>query len=259
VTRCLLVVLALAGCGSDPGWSRVPPGAAAGEPTIAGAPVAVPRLAASPLVDGKLDEPPWTPAAALGPLVDPGDGRAVGDHPVAAFARLGWDDSGLWLGMVVRDRAPTSPFSRSDDDPHVWGAASGIELVLQPGDPGDNRDYYEIQVDINGAVFDSHFDDYNAPRTGAGAQTRFGHQEWSSALERAVHVEKGRFYSIEAHLPWSALQPGRAPIPPRPGDVWRMNLYSFRDGQRRALAWSPLRGQGNFHRATRWGRVQFTP
>jgi hypothetical protein len=34
-------------------------------------------------------------------------------------------------------------------------------------------------------------------------------------------------------------------------------LYSFRDGQSQALAWSPLRREGNFHRAKRFGRLRF--
>ncbi len=130
-------------------------------------------------------------------------------------------------------------------------------MMLQPGDPGDNRDYYELQVDVAGAVFDTHFDDYNAPITGSGAARTFGHQEWSSQVERAVFNQAGSFYSVELALPWSALAQGRAPIPPRAGDVWRLNLYTFRDGQRQALAWSPIRGQGNFHRSSRFGRVRF--
>ncbi len=201
----------------------------------------------------------WANAAVLGPLVEPGAGRAAGErHPVAAWARAGWDDRALYLGFVVRDRSPTSPFTRDAIDPHVWGASSGIELMLQPGDPGDNKDYYELQVDVAGAVFDSHFDDYNQPITGVGPAKIFGHQDFSSHVERAISVEPGRFYVIELALPWSALSPGRVPIPPRAGDVWRLNLYSFRDGQRAALAWSPLRGQGNFHRSARFGRVRFT-
>jgi hypothetical protein len=143
-------------------------------------------------------------------------------------------------------------------DPHVWGKSSGVELVLQPGDPGDNRDYYELQVDVGGAVFDSHFDDYNAPITGAGAAKIFGHQDWSSGVERAAYVARSSFYSVEILLPWRAIAGARVASPPRPGDVWRLNLYSFRDGQRHSLAWSPLRGQGNFHRASRFGRVRFT-
>jgi hypothetical protein len=195
----------------------------------------------------------------LGPLVDPFSGAESPQHPVAAWARLGWTERALFVGVVIRDRSPRSPFSRGDRDPHVWGASSGVELMLQPGDHplGDNRDYYELQVDVAGAVFDSHFDDYNAPISGTGAARTFGHQEWSSAVERATFVQRGSFYAVEIALPWSSFAPARVAIPPRPGDVWRLNLYSFRDGQRFALAWSPLRGQGNFHRASRFGRIQF--
>ncbi len=239
-----------------PRWAQAPSDAAPGEPTILGAPLRVGHASSAIVVDGKLDDAAWRSAAALGPLVEPGDGqRATATHPVAAWGRVTWDQSALYLGVVVHDAHPDSPFSADDLDPHVWGKSSGIELVLQPGDPGDNRDYYELQVDVHRAVFDSHFDDYNAPTSGAGPSRTFGHQDWSSHVERAVYVGVG-FYSIEVALPWSALGPARVAVPPHAGDVWRLNLYSFRDGQRWALAWSPLRGQGNFHRASRFGRVQ---
>ncbi len=215
------------------------------------------RLSTAPVLDGKLDDPAWAGASVLGPLVDPGTGAAATSHPVAAWARIGWDDQHLFVGVVVRDRAPKSSFARDAIDPHVWGSSSGIELVMQPGDPGDNRDYYELQVDVAGAVFDSHFDDYNAPATAAGAARVFGHQEWSSGVERASYLKNGSFYTVELAVPWSAFAPARVPIPPHAGDVWRLNLYTFRDGQRQALAWSPLRGQGNFHRSSRFGRIRF--
>lgn len=251
--------LLLAGCHSpEPDWAKLPAGAVAGEPTIAGEPAHVPRLSVAPVLDGKLDDAAWAKAAVLGPLGDPfGGATPPVSHPVYAWAKMGWDDRALYLGIVVRDGKPTSPFGRDDNDPHVWGASSGVELMLQPGDFGDNRDYYELQVDVAGAVFDSHFDDYNQPITGQGPSKIFGHQDWSSHVERATWVHKGGFWSAEVALPWSALAPGRAAIPPKPGDVWRLNLYSFRDGQRAALAWSPLRGQGNFHRSSRFGRAKF--
>jgi hypothetical protein len=241
---------------SEPPWARaehpVP-----GDPTVTGEPVDIPRLPAPPKLDGKLDDAAWSAAATLGPFVEVGTGRDPGNHPVAGFARLGWDDRALYLGVVVRDPRPTSPFQRDQDDPHVWGASSGVELMLQPGDPGDNRDYYELQVDVNGAVFDSHFDDYNHPISGADKAKIFGHQDWSAKAERATYVQSGKFWSAEIALPWSSLAAARVPVPPRSGDVWRLNLYTFRDGQRLALGWSPIRGQGNFHRTTRFGRVRF--
>ena len=253
----LALLLAATGCHhADPPWAQAG-SPHPGEATIAGAPAAVVRAAAPPVIDGVLDDAVWASATTLGPLVEPGNGAPAPRSPVASFARLAWDDHALYLAFVVRDQQPSSPFARADVDPHVWGASSGIEAMLQPGDPGDNRDYYELQIDVNGAVFDSHFDDYNQPITGVGPARTYGHQDWSSQVTRAVHVVDGRLYAVEAALPWSALAAARVAVPPRPGDVWRLNLYAFRDGQRQAVAWSPLRGMGNFHRATRFGRIRF--
>jgi hypothetical protein len=253
----LLALLAVAGCQrTDPTWAR--PGAPhSGDASIDGAPVGVPRAAAPPVIDGALDDAAWLGAATLGPFVDPGMGGPASDSPVATFARITWDERALYLAFVVRDRHPISPFHREDVDPHVWGASSGIEMMLQPGDPGDNRDYYELQIDVAGAVFDSHFDDYNQPINGVGPTRTFGHQDWSSQVARAIKIVDGRLYTVEVALPWAALAPARVPVPPRMGDIWRVNLYAFRDGQRHAVAWSPLRGQGNFHRSARFGRIRF--
>jgi hypothetical protein len=254
----LLCVLVLSSCDKRvPEWAHFPSARNVGEPTIAGEPLLVPRLTTPLAIDGLLNDAEWQTAVTLGPLVDPGSGADADKSPVAAFAKLAWDDRALYVGVVVRDRSPTSPFARTDVDPHVWGKASGIELMLQPGDPGDNRDYYELQVDVNGAVWDTRFDDYNQPITGSGADKRFGHQEWQSQVERASFIAKGDFYAIELAIPWAAFEHARVAIPPRANDVWRLNLYTFRDGQRFALAWSPLRGQGNFHRASRFGRIRF--
>ena len=244
------LILALSACRRGEGI--------AGEATIKGVPARVPRFPSRPTIDGKLDEPMWRTATVLGPFVDTGDGESVSSrHPVAATARVGWDQERFYLGFVVADGQPTAPFRRDEVDPHLWSRASAIEIMLQPGDPHDNRDYYEIQVDTVGAVFDTHWDDYMTPLQGGASNRVFGHQEWSCAAERAATVDPGRCYTIEIALPWSALATGRTPIPPRPGDVWRLNLYSFRDGQRQALGWSPIRGEGNFHRSSRFGRVRF--
>lgn len=210
-------------------------------------------------VDGRLDEPSWSAAASTGPFVSSPDGKARPDSPVNAHARVLWDDQRIFFAFVVQDAAPSSPFGRDAVDPHVWEKSSAAELMIQPGDPGDNRDYYEVQVDVNGAVWDTRFDDYNQPITqGPVGGRRFGHQDWNSAVQRGITVNKqAGDYTIELAIPWAALKSTRSASPPKPGDVWRINLYSFRDGQRHALAWSPILGQGNFHKASRFGRVEF--
>jgi hypothetical protein len=254
VARWVALGLAFAVVGAFSGGCRDRPAPRTGLPEVE-AP-RVPR--GSVTVDGRLDEAVWRQAGATGPLVDPGSGAHVDGSPVAAEGWVLWDDEALYVAMIVADRSASSPFERDDRDPHIWAEASGIELMLQPGDPGDNREYYEIQVDVAEAVWDTRFDDYNRPITGSGADQRFGHEDWDARLERAVRVERGAGrYTVEMALPWAALESSRTAVPPAPGDVWRMNLYSFRDGQRHALAWSALLGEGNFHRASRFGRLVF--
>ncbi len=209
-------------------------------------------------VEGVIDEPAWQQAGSTGAFVAPGDGRPDPGSGVNARAQVAWDERALYVALVVHDADPDSPFGPGDEDPHVWERASGVELMLQPGDPGDNRGYYEVQVDVAGAVWDTRFDDYNRPITDGPGGRRFGHQGWRSEIERAVRVDSDAgAYTIEVALPWATLEGARATVPPQPGDVWRANLYTFRDGQRDAMAWSPILGEGNFHRASRFGRLSF--
>ncbi len=241
----------------DPSWAKMPSGGVSGESTITGTPMRVVKLAKKPTWDGKLDDPEWTTAAATSAFVEPGSGAEAPGHEVAAFAKLAWDEQNFYIGAVIYDRSPVSTFAATDIDPHVWEKSSAIELMIQPGDFGDNKDYYEIQVDAHGAVFDSHWDDYNTPITGSVTSKIFGHQDWSCKQEHAIYTQADRFYSLEIAIPWSAFVAGRTSLPPKSGDVWRLNLYSFKDGQRSALAWSPIRGQGNFHKSARFGRIKF--
>jgi len=219
--------------------------------------VRAPKLATGGIqIDGRLDEPAWKRAGSTGPFVSPGTGHPAPKSRVNAVAHLTWDDAHLFVGFEVHDPDPSTPFARDDVDPHLWARASGIELMLQPGDPGDNRDYFEVQVDVGGAVWDTRFDDYNRPISGGPSDDarRFGHQDWKSGIERATRRNNGS-YVVELSLPWAAFRTQRWSGPPRKGDVWRANFYSFRDGQADALAWSPILGRGNFHRAERFGRL----
>ena len=207
-------------------------------------------------IDGKLDDAGWQKAGFTGPFVDPGDGSgAPPDHPVNATAKVGWDDENLYVGFAVQDKDPTSPFKPTDVDPHIWEKSSAVEIMLQPGDLGDNKDYYEMQVDTANAVFDTHWDDYNVPKD--DAKGSFGHMEWSSGMKKAVAINAGVGYTIEIAIPWKSFDRPRVAAPPHPGDVWRADFYSFRDGQSKSLAWAPILRKGNFHFSARFGKIAF--
>lgn len=251
-TLATLATLALLGCRPRPAVPRSDRSDGA-IPTLTAPRVGDPEMR----VDGSLDEPAWRRAGRTLGLVHPGTGSPVPGSKVQAEAWVLWSDTRLYLAARVWDGAPQRAFARDDTDPHVWERETGIELMLQPGDPGDDRDYVEVQVGASEALWATRFDAYNRPisRDLAGG-LRFGHQDWSPRVERAWRQRDG-FCEVEFALAWSDLAGTRAPTPPRAGDVWRMNVYTFRDGQRDALGWSPILGEGNFHRASRWGRLAF--
>ncbi len=215
---------------------------------------------ASIAIDGALNEPAWvSDAARLGPFVGVSTGRYTGSYQVQGDARLLWDESYLYVAFTVSDRKLTGGFPQDAVDPHLWERDT-VEIMIDPAGDGDNKDYFEIQINPQGLVFDSFFEDYNAPRGGPSGP--FGHETWSSQAERAVSVagtlnddsDRDEGYTVEARLPWSAFAPIVSGAPEE-GDTWRMNFYAMENNG--GVAWSPILGKGNFHKASRFGYVTF--
>lgn len=224
----------------------------------------VPILWVQPLrspvtIDGKLDEDAWAHAATTGPLVNVGTGDPVTSTEVTGRVKLLYDAQALYVGFDVVDEDLRGGFDPNLPDPHLW-TKDTVELMVDPDGEGDNRDYYEIQVGPQNLVFDSQFDTYNQPRVEPNGP--FGHQEWSSHLTSAVALrgtldddKEDEGYTVEMSIPWSSF--GRAKrVPPSAMDSWRMNFYVVQNNA--GAAWSPILGQGNFHKASRFGRVRFS-
>jgi len=211
-------------------------------------------------IDGKLDEPAWETAASVGPFVDVATGKANDKSPVGGSAKLLWNDTNLYVAFQVTDASLTGGFPKTAKDPHLW-TKDTVELMIDPDGDGDNADYYEIQIGPQNLVFDSQYDKYNDPKTEPDGP--FGHEDWSSKLKSAVvldgtldkaeDTDKG--YTVEAMIPWKSFSKAKK-VPPALGDTWRMNLYAMQDNG--GVAWSPILAQGNFHKASRFGKVRFT-
>ena len=210
-----------------------------------------------PRIDGKLDDEAWKSASATGDFVNVSTGKTDPKSPVQGKARLAWDDSSLYVAFEVKDEKVTGGFDPKTKDPHLW-TKDCVELMIDPDGDGDNKDYYEIQLSPQGLVFDSRFDDYNTPKKEPNGP--FGHEDWSAKLESAVQVEgtldddsdRDEGYVIEARIPWASFAKARR-APPGPGDSWRINLYAMQNNG--GVAWSPILRLGNFHKASRFGRV----
>lgn len=221
----------------------------------------VPRLPAGAAIqiDGSLDEPAWRRAASTGAFVSPSTGALSTDSPVQGSARILYDEEHLYVSFVVDDRDIRGGFEEGATDPHLW-TRDTVEIMLDPDGDGDNRDYYEIQIGPQNLVFDSRFDDYNQPR--GGPDGPFGHQAWSAQVVSSVtldgtiddptDVDGG--YVVEAKIPFASLNEAKR-IPPTAGDRWRANFYAMQNNG--GVSWSPILGQGNFHKASRFGRLIF--
>jgi cellulose/xylan binding protein with CBM9 domain len=214
-------------------------------------------------IDGKASEAEWGGASSTGPFVDVGTGKANQSLPVGGSAKLLWDDKNLYVYYEVREVEPYMGFTDGKSQPGAFTVTGQpklwtkdtIEMMVEPDAVGDNHNYYELQINPQNRIFKSQFDTLQQPSGGPNGP--FGHEDWDPKLKSAVQLQKGPDgrvggYSVEIAIPWAAY--GKAGTqPPKPGEVWRINFYAMKDNG--GVSWSPILGQGNFHKASRFGRV----
>ncbi len=214
-------------------------------------------------VDGKASEPEWGGAASTGPFVDVGTGKPNTSFPVNASAKLAWDSKNLYAFIQVEETDFYTGFTDAKAQPGDFTAAGqpklwtkdAVEMMVEPDVAGDNHAYYELQINPQNKVFKSQFDGLQTPSGGPNGP--FGHEDWDPKLKSAVQTTKGADgkvtgYSVEVAIPWAAYAKA-ANHPPKAGDVWRINLYAMKNNG--GVAWSPILGQGNFHKASRFAKV----
>jgi hypothetical protein len=221
------------------------------------------------VIDGKGDDAAWGAAASTGPFVDVGTGRAAAQSPIQGNAKVAWDDEAIYFLVNVKDADVVGYFTNKEAQPKEWTVTGQpmtwnrdtAEIMLDPDGDGDNVDYYEIQIGPQNRGFRAQFDRYNEPKV--EPQGPFGHEDWDPKLKSAVVVrgtidksdDKDDGYTVEASIPWAAFKKGAKNLPPKPGDAWRVNFYAMENNG--GTAWSPILGQGNFHKASRFGRITF--
>jgi hypothetical protein len=163
-------------------------------------------------------------------------------------------------------------------DPDIWSTYDQrdlplyeeevVEIFIDPD--GDGQSYAEVEINPLNTVFDLLL---SKPWSQGGK----GYDAWNPALLNAVQVngtvgdaaDVDQGWSAEIALPWTELVsplvdvPGSQPLPPQPGDEWRLNLYRYEQARRsgsknevQASAWSPV-GKVDFHVPERFGRVVF--
>ena len=220
------------------------------------------------VIDGRISEPVWDRALWTDLFVDI-EGEAKPRPRLATRAKMLWDDAYFYIAAKL-------------EEPHVWGTLrehdqivfhdNDFEVFIDPD--GDTREYYEIEINALGTIFDLFLE--RTYLDGGPA-----HHDWDlNGLKAAVHVDGtlndpadvDRGWSLELALPWRWLaEYAHRPAPPRDGDVWRGNFsrvawqHRTIDGRYEKVpdtrednwVWSP-QGQINMHVPEHWGYVRFS-
>jgi hypothetical protein len=205
-------------------------------------------------IDGQLDEPDWQRAPRIEPFLRY-DGAPWGD---VVDARLLWDETSFYLGVVIRDTDIWSPW-RHHDDP-LW-QGDCFEWYLSPFPEG--KPYVELEFNPNNALLDIFLTD-NPKRGGLSLW------DWDArGIRQAVTVQGTQSkagaatgWTLEVALPWTALR--FAPhLPPRAGARMRGTLIYYnhptRDATIEHRQWAPSYDAGWPHHPERFGTFQFAP
>jgi hypothetical protein len=209
------------------------------------------KVKVAPKIDGKLDDAAWKDAPETEAFVATMTGAPVEQKTTA---KMVYDDKNLYIAFQNADTDVWGELNKHDDK--LW--TQEVDEVMIDGD-GDGKTYIELQVSPNGTTFDSYLPAY-----------RQNQNDWESGMKTAVKVDgtlnkrddvdKG--WTVEIALPLESVK-GRAPsgpqIPPRPGDVWRVNLYRMDTPKGKpqvGSGWSPPL-VGDFHALDKFGEVVF--
>ena len=210
--------------------------------------------AASPIVvDGRADEADWRAAPDVGNFRFAWWTQGKREQ---TQAKLLWDDQSLYVLFKCQDA-------------HVWGEHTRrdspvyrddcVELFTAPN-PARPHDYFNFEMNVRRAMLDQHH-----PK-GAGVDVE---REWNSEGVRIAVTVDGtlnddgdtdRGWILEAAIPLTNFSSVARHTPPRPGDVWHLNLNRLGGKTNPQFSqWSPSKTEKpQFHAPDDFGRVVFT-
>src|SRR6187431_11539 len=249
------------------------------------------RASSHIVIDGRLDEADWRAAERSPRFADLIAGRP-GVHDTRAAVL--WDDNNLYVGYWVEE--PFVEATHAERDAPIY-KNNDVELFIAGRDA-----YYEFEINALGTIYEVLFvwerefessgyarrPEFDRTRPGVRPFNgvgftkhprgpRIGYWNWDMpGLETAVHVDgtindnkdRDRGWTVEMRIPWRSLEPlampdGRA-LPPRDGDVWRMDFSRFNQYKEAppakdpgGWAWSP-HGVWDSHMPELFTHVRFS-
>ena len=204
-------------------------------------------------IDGEVDNPVWKSVPKSPRFVDMTTGNSA---ILDTRAAVQWDDENLYVAYWIQEPNIAATLTRRDS--LIWND-NDVEMFIAGEDC-----YYEFEINAFGTVYEvlwvwqdaykhgsrfeipeldlltqkvevlgGEFDGRKHPRGG-----RWGFREWDlKGLKTAVKVngtankseDVDAGWNVEIAIPWSGLKllAGERSLPPKPGDVWRMDFSRF--------------------------------
>ncbi len=207
------------------------------------------------VIDGVLNERTWRRVPAIEFVLWNG-----GKPKKATKAWLAWDDENLYLAFDVDDDDIQCTFVKRDEN--LW-EEEVVELFVDAD--GDGTDYLEFEWNALGACVDLILPKPPSVRR----STLEGEKAWDAKgmrwKARAIGtigyaLDRDAGWQLEVAIPLKLFID--APnVPPKDGDVWRINLYRIErpKGEKPEFScWSPVLGRRpNYHKPERFGKLIF--
>ena len=224
--------------------------------------------------DGKLDEIAWKQAhwsQEFGDIEGP-----LKKHPAQSTRfKMLWDQSCLYIAAEMEEADLWATYDQRD---MIVFHENDFEVFIDP--TGDRRNYFEIEINVLGTVFDLFL--HRTYREGGPAD-----HSWNAlGLKLGIDVngsvndpsDRDQSWTLELSIPWDNLVPPEDaitsdawPIIPNSGDTWRINFsrvqwdlkitngkYEKITGQREHnWTWTP-QWEINMHEPRHWGYLEFT-
>ena len=212
------------------------------------------RRATGPMtIDGRLNEADWKAARSVGPFRFPWWRAGVKEQ---TEAKLLWDHRYLYVSFRCQD-AHIWGIHTTHDSPVYNDDCVEVFLAPHPQQPGN---YFNIEMNVRGAWLDQHH-----PRGPRKREKR----EWNAkgvkigiTIDGTLNndADTDRQWILEAAIPLANFAGVARHIPPRPGDVWRLNLNRLGGRTNPQYSqWSPSRTpKPQFHAPADFGRVVFS-
>lgn len=174
----------------------------------------IPQAAGPLTIDGILDEPSWQAAPAVRGFLFPW-WEAGAKEPTEA--RLLWDNENLYVAFVAHDRHISATLTQRDDP---VSRDDAVEVFIAPR-PEDVSIYFNFEFNALGTILD------RSPRDNRSSDWDADGIVVAITIDGTLNddTDEDRQWTTEIAIPFDSFAPFADPLPPAPGDTWRLNLY----------------------------------